>query len=116
MCGITATFSYHPDAPPVDQGELTRVRDAMERRGPDDAGLWIPEHKRVGLAHRRLAIIDLSEQGAQPMATPNGRLRTVFNGKLYNYRELRARLQAQGHAFCSESDTEVLLHAYREYG
>ena len=88
----------------------------MVKRGPDGAGLWISSDRRVGLAHRRLAIIDLSEGGAQPMATPDGRLRIVFNGEIYNYRKLRTTLEEKGHRFHSQSDTEVLLHLYQEHG
>ena len=69
MCGIAGIFAYGASAPPVDREELLRIRDAMIARGPDGAGLWISPDQRVGLAHRRLAIIDLSEAGAQPMAT-----------------------------------------------
>lgn len=116
MCGIASIYSYHQTAKSVDQGELLRIRDAMEKRGPDSAGLWLSANGHVGLAHRRLSIIDLSDAGAQPMATPDGKLRIVFNGEIYNYRELRERLQAKGHQFRSDSDTEVLLFAWREYG
>lgn len=116
MCGITAIYAYQRTAPPVDQGELLRIRDAMERRGPDGAGIWIAPDNRVGLAHRRLSIIDLSDAGTQPMATPDRKLQIVFNGEIYNYRELRTRLQAKGHVFLTHSDTEVLLYAWREYG
>src|SRR5262249_43492073 len=116
MCGIAGIFAYHNAAPPVDGAELLRIGEAMVARGPDGAGLWISANKRVGLAHRRLAIIDLSETGAQPMATPDGRLQVVFNGEIYNYRELREELEAKGYRFRSTSDTEVLLHLYAEYG
>lgn len=116
MCGIASIYSYHQTAQPVDQGELLRIREAMEKRGPDGAGLWLATSGHVGLAHRRLSIIDLSDAGAQPMATSDGQLHIVFNGEIYNYRELRERLQAKGHRFRSDSDTEVLLFAWREYG
>jgi len=109
-------FSYSLSAPPVEQAELLRVRESMVKRGPDGAGLWISSDRRVGLAHRRLAIIDLSEGGTQPMATPDGRLRIVFNGEIYNYRKLRKTLEEKGHRFHSQSDTEVLLHLYQEHG
>jgi asparagine synthase (glutamine-hydrolysing) len=114
MCGLAAIFSYGNG--PVDGRELLRIRDSMMPRGPDGAGLWLSHDDAVGLAHRRLAILDLTESGAQPMATPDGRLRIVFNGEIYNFRELRQRLEGKGHQFRSNSDTEVLLHAWREYG
>jgi asparagine synthase (glutamine-hydrolysing) len=114
MCGLAAILSY--EGAPVDGEELLRIREAMIPRGPDGAGLWLSRDGGIGLAHRRLAIIDLTENGAQPMATPDGRLRIVFNGEIYNFRELRERLLAKGHRFRSDSDTEVLLYAWREYG
>jgi asparagine synthase (glutamine-hydrolysing) len=116
MCGLTAIFSYASAAAPVDEAELLKIRDAMLNRGPDGEGLWISEDRRIGLAHRRLAIIDLSDAGSQPMMTPDGSLRVVFNGEIYNFRELRKDLEARGHDFLSTSDTEVLLHLYQEYG
>ncbi len=100
----------------MERAELLRVRDAMVARGPDDAGLWISPDGRVGLALRRLAIIDLSKAGAQPMASGDGALRIVFNGEIYNYRALRESLRQHGHVFVSGSDTEVLLHLYARYG
>jgi len=112
MCGINAIYSYHPSAPPVDRAELLRVRDHMRARGPDGEGAWYAPDGRVGLGHRRLAIIDVSERGAQPMASADGKLVISFNGEIYNYRELRAALEAQGRVFVSDSDTEVLLHLY----
>ena len=88
------------------------MRDHMAARGPDGAGEWYSADQRVGLLHRRLAIIDLSERGAQPMASADGQLVIVFNGEIYNYRELRRELEAEGCVFRSDSDTEVLLQLY----
>jgi len=116
MCGLVALFAHHPDAPPIEAGELIAIRDAMTARGPDGMGDWMAPDCRVGLAHRRLAIIDLKPSGAQPMATADGRLVVTYNGEIYNYRELRAELEAQGVRFASESDTEVILHLYRRLG
>ena len=116
MCGIAGIFGYADNSPPVDREELLRIREAMIKRGPDGAGLWISPDRRVGLAHRRLAIIDLSEAGAQPMATADGCLQITFNGEIYNYRALRKELEAKGYLFRSNSDTEALLHLYAEYG
>src|SRR5471030_1857774 len=114
MCGIAGIFAYGRSAAPVDPEELLRIREAMIRRGPDGAGLWVSSDQRAGLAHRRLAIIDLSETGAKPMSTADGRFHITFNGEIYNYRELRAQLEARGCQFRTASDTEVLLHLYAE--
>ena len=115
MCGIAGIFSYSDEAPPVDTGELLRIRDRMVRRGPDGAGLWTAPNGRVALAHRRLAIIDLTAAGAQPMATANGRYHVVFSGEIYNYKELRSELERSGAIFRSNSDTEVLLQLYAQH-
>ncbi len=115
MCGIAGIVVYG-DAAPVEEAELRRLRDAQRHRGPDDEGLWIAQGGRVGLGHRRLAIVDLSPLGHQPMASGDGRFRVVFNGEIYNFRALRAELEARGCAFRSQSDTEVLLHGWREWG
>lgn len=116
MCGIAACFAHSSAALPVDEAELLRMRDQMTARGPDGAGVWFSPDRRVGLAHRRLSIIDLSAAGAQPMSSEDGRLVIVFNGEIYNHRELRAGLEARGRRFNSNSDTEVLLHLYAEKG
>jgi len=116
VCGIAAIFGYDGAAGPIDEAELLAVREAMLARGRDGAGLWISEDRRVGLAHRRLAILDPSEAGAQPMASADGRLRIVFNGEIYNYRSLREDLLRRGHQFRSTTDTEVLLYLYAEKG
>lgn len=89
------------------------MTDALAHRGPDGSGVWTAQG--VGLGHRRLSIIDL-ETGAQPMATPDDKLVTVFNGEIYNYRALRLELQRLGHVFQTDSDTEVILHGWRQWG
>jgi asparagine synthase (glutamine-hydrolysing) len=116
MCGIAGIHAYLDVAPRVDRGELVRMNERMVARGPDGNGLWVNEEGRIGFGHVRLAIIDLSEGGAQPMHASDGRLTITFNGEIYNYRELRAELQGRGRIFRSESDTEVLLQLYAEYG
>jgi asparagine synthase (glutamine-hydrolysing) len=116
MCGIAGIYSYHEHSPPVDQAELMRVRERMITRGPDGAGLWISVDQRVGLAHRRLAIIDLSPAGAQPMHDAETGNWIVFNGEIYNHAELRTQLNRTGIATHSHSDTEVLLKLYAQRG
>jgi asparagine synthase (glutamine-hydrolysing) len=116
MCGINGIFAFHYAANPVDRPELMRTRDHMAARGPDGAGAWLSNDGRVGLGHRRLSIIDLSDAGTQPMGSADGRLVVTFNGEIYNYRALRAALEAKGHVFVSQTDTEVLLHLYASKG
>jgi asparagine synthase (glutamine-hydrolysing) len=116
MCGINGIYAYGGAAPVVDSRELLRSRDAMILRGPDGAGIWLPDQKRVGFGHRRLAIIDLSEQGHQPMSTENCRYTITFNGEIYNYVELRDALIADGVSFRGHSDTEVILRLYQREG
>lgn len=112
MCGISGIFAYHPAASSVNRAELTTIRDAMISRGPDGAGIWLAERGRLGLAHRRLSIIDLSERAAQPMHSHCGRFHVTFNGEIYNFPDIRQQLEAQGRCFQSNSDTEILLHLY----
>lgn len=116
MCGIAGIHAYLDVAPAVDRGELERMNRRMAARGPDGSGDWLSPDGRVGFTHRRLAIIDLSEAGAQPMHSADGMLSITFNGEIYNYRELRAELQAKGYVFRSGSDTEVLLQLYADRG
>ena len=94
------------------------MRDTMIHRGPDGAGLWISPDRRVGLAHRRLSIIDLSTAAAQPMSNGDGSLQIVFNGEIYNHAEIRRELEENGHRRwkTDHSDTEVILHAFEEWG
>lgn len=116
MCGICGAFRYSSSAPPVDPVEVLRTRDAMRNRGPDGDGAWFSDDGSVGLGHRRLAILDLSDAGAQPMATPDGRYRVVFNGEIYNFREIREELAARGVPFRTRCDTEVLLALFAREG
>ncbi|HZT88960.1 MAG TPA: asparagine synthase (glutamine-hydrolyzing) [Stellaceae bacterium] len=116
MCGINGIFSYHSAANPPREPELLATREAMRARGPDGAGIAWSANRRCALGHRRLAIQDLSERAAQPMASHNGRLVVTFNGEIYNYPALRAALERDGVRFQTNSDTEVLLHLYARDG
>src|SRR5262249_21556304 len=116
MCGIAGIYAYHYAANPLDRSELRRIRDHMAVRGPDGHGEWYSDDERVGFGHRRLTLLDLSERGAQPMSSADGRLVVTFNGEIYNYRQLRSALEAKGYTFHSQTDTEVLLHLYAEKG
>src|SRR5262249_45106207 len=116
MCGIAGIYAYHVGANAIDRAEIIRVRDHMAARGPDGSVAWFSRDGRVGFGHRRLSVIDLSDRAAQPMETAGGKLVVTFNGELYNYRALRAELEAEGYAFRTESDTEVLLHLYAAKG
>ena len=112
MCGIVGLACREP----IDPSRLDGLRDSMRHRGPDDAGSWLSSDRRVGLGHRRLAIIDLSPGGHQPMSDATGTVWVTYNGEIYNYQELRRELEGKGHPFQTASDTEVLLAAYREWG
>ena len=114
MCGIVGIVS--PRQGRVDADLLVHMRDTMSHRGPDGSGVWVDRARGVGLAHRRLSIVDLSEAGAQPMATEDGGLTIVYNGEVYNHQDLRKELEALGHRFRSRTDTEVILHGYRQWG
>jgi asparagine synthase (glutamine-hydrolysing) len=116
MCGIAAIFNYGRTADYVSRDELLTIRDHMAARGPDGVGEWISADGRVGLGHRRLSIIDLSPTGAQPMFNEDKSLAIIFNGEIYNYRELRSQLTVNGYQFKSQSDTEVILKLYEERG
>ncbi|WP_336923906.1 N-acetylglutaminylglutamine amidotransferase [Aquipuribacter sp. SD81] len=112
MCGISGEITF--DGSLADVGAVVRMADVMTPRGPDGNGIW--SQGRVAFGHRRLKIIDLSECGAQPMVDNDLGLAAVFNGMIYNYRELRAELEGLGHRFFSTSDTEVVLKGYAEWG
>src|SRR5450631_4028520 len=111
MCGIVGTVGLNQERLPE---ALARIR----HRGPDGSGLWQGRlgSEQAGLAHARLAILDLSPAGQQPMATSDGQLRIVYNGEIYNSPALRGELESLGHQFQSRSDTEVILLGYRQWG
>jgi asparagine synthase (glutamine-hydrolysing) len=112
MCGICGVLDFRRGAPEPEL--LWRMNETLRHRGPDDAGVFVDGP--VALGHRRLSIIDLSPTGHQPMASPDGSVVLVYNGETYNFPELRSELEARGHAFRGTSDTEVVLHAYLEWG
>lgn len=115
MCGIAGFIDYSGKS---DEAILRRMTDTMVERGPDSAGyeLLRTPHYALGLGHRRLAIIDLTAQGHQPMSTPDSRFTIVLNGEIYNFLELRSELEGRGHHFSGCSDTAVLLAAFSEWG
>jgi asparagine synthase (glutamine-hydrolysing) len=113
MCGIVGIAATEAIQ---DRAWLAKGRDAMRHRGPDDAGEWWSNDGRVGFGHRRLAIVDLSPGGHQPMQLADGDLTITFNGEIYNFLDLKTQLRALGASFRTSSDTEVILAAYRQWG
>ena len=111
MCGIAGILRWH--GPPIQRGEIEQMTRALAHRGPDGEGILIRD--RVALGHRRLSIIDV-EGGKQPLCNEDETVWVTFNGEIYNYRELREVLQTNGHVFRTKSDTEVIVHAYEEWG
>jgi asparagine synthase (glutamine-hydrolysing) len=118
MCGICGVLAFKNDNFQVTPEYLSRMRETMVHRGPDGAGLWISPDRRVGLGHRRLSIIDLSDAASQPMSNEDGSLQIVFNGEIYNHAEIRRELEADGRLRwkTDHSDTEVILHAFEKWG
>ena len=111
MCGIAGLIRFDGGAP--ERAHLEAMAHALAHRGPDGEGIHIAGS--VGLAHRRLSIVDLAG-GAQPMSSPDGQITVSFNGEIYNHAELRRDLEAKGHRFRTQSDTEVLPALWREHG
>ena len=111
MCGIAGIIRW--DGAPVAEGELRAMCRAMAHRGPDDEGVYLADG--VGLGMRRLSIIDL-DGGQQPVSNEDGTVWVVFNGEIYNYRELRRELEQRGHVFRTSSDTETIVHLYEDFG
>lgn len=112
MCGIVGIIDKREQINPKD---IVQMSNAIRHRGPDDEGIWINSKANVGLGHRRLSFLDLSEHGTQPLSNEDNTLWITFNGEIYNYRELKTELQLLGHKFKSNTDTEVLVHAYEEW-
>ncbi len=112
MCGICGIFNLNGE--PVSPVNLRKMTDAIAHRGPDGEGFIIDSF--LGLGHRRLAIIDLSPLGHQPMVSADGQYAISYNGEVYNFQELRVELEALGCPFRSRSDTEVVLNAYANGG
>jgi len=113
MCGICGIVNKDSNKP-VEESRLIAMRDTMIHRGPDDAGVWM--ETGIGLGHRRLSILDVSANGHQPMVTDDSRYVITYNGEIYNFRDLRDELENRGHQFHSNTDTEVLLKGYQQWG
>ncbi len=111
MCGIVGSVSF---SRPVQTERLVLARDLLAARGPDDSGVWCED--TVGFGHRRLSIIDLSPAGHQPMHFADGRYVIVYNGEIYNFHQIRAELPVPSGGWQSNSDTEVILAAYAQWG
>ena len=115
MCGICGIITIG-DGPRVEAALLDKMRDTLAHRGPDDAGSWLSPTRIAGLANRRLAIIDLSPAGHQPMSNETGSVWIAYNGETFTYADYVAPLKERGHVFRSQSDTEVIVHLYEDYG
>jgi len=109
MCGIVAVIDSNRT---IDEERLYQMADTIRYRGPDDQGIYIDGN--IGLAHNRLSILDLSEKGHQSMASKDEKLWIIYNGEVYNFKEIRSELQSKGYSFISNTDTEVVLKAYEE--
>ncbi len=114
MCGISGKLTHQPD--PSLPSLVSQMNGVMRHRGPDDAGVWVGGNGRIALAQRRLAIVDLSPTGHQPMSNEDGSVWITYNGEIYNHPTLRPQLEARGHRYRGTSDTETILHLYEEYG
>ncbi len=116
MCGIAGILAFSSSAH-VEQDELMRLNSAMPHRGPDGSGTWLSDTRKVGLSHLRLAIVDLSTDAAQPMRDSDSTVWLTYNGEIYNHLDLRRELELAGHTFRTDhSDSEVLIHGYKEWG
>src|SRR5882724_10048056 len=115
MCGVAGLVGLAA-GDRVQMDLLRAMADSLRHRGPDGHGYWVSGEGNVGLAHRRLAIVDLSDAARQPMSSADGTVHVTFNGEIYNFRELRSELEGKGYRFRSQSDTEVLVNLYSEAG
>ncbi|MBS1537285.1 MAG: asparagine synthase (glutamine-hydrolyzing) [Bacteroidetes bacterium] len=116
MCGIAGIVETASAEPSISESILRKMSTVIHHRGPDDDGLWMSPNHRCGFVFRRLAIIDTSPAGHQPMSTSDGRFTIVFNGEIYNHAILRRDLEERGYQYNSKTDTETILYGYREYG
>ncbi len=118
MCGICGALVFDNSNFAITENYVVKMRDTMIHRGPDDAGLWISQDRKIGLGHRRLSIIDLSPNAKQPMCNEDGTIWISFNGEIYNYQEIKNELISIGNYSwkTDHSDTEVIIHAYEEWG
>jgi len=112
MCGIAGRFNFSPTQP-IDRGRLRAMTTALAHRGPDADGYYVGDG--IGLGHRRLSIIDLST-GDQPLSNEDGTIWTVFNGEIYNFADVRKELESYGHVFRTNTDTEIIVHGYEQWG
>ncbi|MDE3059220.1 MAG: asparagine synthase (glutamine-hydrolyzing) [Bacteroidota bacterium] len=116
MCGICGILNYGNPSQPISESLLKKMSDTIQHRGPDDAGVFISPKRNAGFGFRRLAIVDLSPAGHQPMSSPDGTVTIEFNGEIYNHLVLRKDLEKKGYRYRSRSDTETIIYAYQEYG
>ena len=117
MCGIAGYIDMYSNLGNAEHRTLLqRMTSAIEHRGPDEEGIWVSEENNIALGHRRLSILDLSPSGSQPMSSSCGRYKIVYNGEVYNYKELASELAELGHAINGESDTAVMLAAIQQWG
>src|SRR3990167_2561422 len=115
MCGIAGVYHFQ-NSTTTNEKTVVKMRDTLIHRGPDSAGFYISKDEKVGLGHRRLAIIDLSPAGHQPLSNEDKTVWITFNGEIYNFQELKTKLIKQGHRFRSQTDTETIVHLWEEYG
>ena len=115
MCGFCGIFDFS-DRFEINRSDLRRMADTMAYRGPDDHGTYVNPDRRLGFGFRRLAIVDLTKAGHQPMSNKDGSIWIVFNGEIYNHEHLRKDLEAAGHSYRSRTDTETIIHGYEEWG
>ena len=116
MCGIAGFFNPAGFNVADTEAIAVNMRDRLVHRGPDDAGTWLDGGPGIAMVHRRLSILDISSAGHQPMLSDCGRYVLVFNGEIYNFKELKNELKQLGHKFITDGDTEVILKSYKEWG